>query len=127
MDAQALQDYGVDSHLETTEIAHGWTRGLETAEITSPVQKRIGIGAFGWSKATNGELSGSVVLLNIKNPSDLNQYKGRLKGLMVMLGKPVDISKKEANPENAMTRSFRVPVEYPTRMAAFADTGRSSA
>src|SRR5208337_2819457 len=47
-----FRDYGVDAHLETTEIAHGWTRGLETAEITSPVQKRIGIRASGWSRAT---------------------------------------------------------------------------
>ena len=31
-----FQEYGVDAHLETTEIDHGWTRGLETAEIISP-------------------------------------------------------------------------------------------
>ena len=53
-----FQDYGVDAHLETAEIAHGWTRGVETAEITSPIQRRIGIHAFGWSKATDGEVSG---------------------------------------------------------------------
>src|SRR6476660_868281 len=41
-----FKDYGIDAHLETAQIAHGWTRGLETAEITSPVQKRIGIHAF---------------------------------------------------------------------------------
>ena len=56
-----FQDYGVKAHLETAEIAHGWTRGLETAEITSPIQKRIGIHAFGWSKGTNGDVSGEVV------------------------------------------------------------------
>src|SRR5579862_2879699 len=52
---QRFQDYHVEAHLETAEIAHGWTRGVETAEITSPIQRRIGIHAFGWSKATNGE------------------------------------------------------------------------
>src|SRR5271157_4015591 len=96
-----FQDYGVDAHLETAEIAHAWTRGLETAEITSPVQKRIGIRAFGWSKATNGETSGNVVLLDLKNPSDFDQYKGRLKGAIVMKRKPVDMSEEESNPENA--------------------------
>src|SRR5271157_2685603 len=94
-----FQDYGVDTHLETAEIAHAWTRGLETAEITSPVQKRIGIRAFGWSKATNGETSGNVVLLDLKNPSDFDQYKGRLKGAIVMKRKPVDMSEEESNPE----------------------------
>src|SRR5271167_880913 len=63
-----FKDYGVDAHLETAEIAHSWTRGLETAEITSPIQQRIGIRAFGWSKATNGEIFGNVVLLDLKTP-----------------------------------------------------------
>ena len=53
-----FQDYHVDAHLETAEIAHGWTRGVETAEITSPIQRRIGIHALGWSKATDGEITG---------------------------------------------------------------------
>ena len=57
-----FQDYRVDAHLETTEIAHGWTRGVETAEITSPIQRRIGIHALGWSKATDGEITGNVVV-----------------------------------------------------------------
>ncbi len=96
-----FQDYHVEAHLETAEIAHGWTRGVETAEITSPIQRRIGIHAFGWSKATDGEVQGQVVVLNIKEPSDLEQYKGKLKGAIVLLRKPADLSKLDANPENA--------------------------
>jgi carboxypeptidase Q len=88
-----FKDYGVDAHLETTEIPHSWTRGLETAEITSPIQKRIGIHAFGWSKATNGDVSGPVVMLDVDKPSDIDQYKGKLKGKIVMLRKPADMSK----------------------------------
>src|SRR5271163_3940735 len=30
-----FQQYGIDAHLETAEIDHGWTRGVETADITS--------------------------------------------------------------------------------------------
>ena len=96
-----FKDYGIDAHLETTQIAHGWTRGLETAEITSPVQKRIGIRAFGWSKGTNGEVTGEVVALDIKKPADLDQYKGKLKGKIVMLRKPTDMSKLDPDPDNA--------------------------
>src|SRR5271166_1651743 len=79
-----FQQYGVDAHLETTEIDHGWTRGVETAEIVSPIQRRIGIHAFGWTPGTNGDVSGEVVLLNIDKPSDFDQYKGKLKGKIVM-------------------------------------------
>src|ERR1700678_2582043 len=75
-----FQDYGIKTHLETVEIAHGWTRGLETAEITSPIEKRIGIDAFGWSKGTNGDVSGEVIVIDVSKPEDFAQYKGKLKG-----------------------------------------------
>src|SRR5271163_1619723 len=72
-----FQDYGIDVHLETTQIDHGWPRGLETAEILTPIQKRIGIHAFGWSKGTDGDVSGPVIALDVMKPSDFDQYKGK--------------------------------------------------
>ncbi len=108
-----FQAYGVNAHLETTEIAHGWMRGLETAEITSPVQKRIGIHAFGWSKGTDGDVTGTVMVLNIQKPSDFDQYKGKLKGMIVMLRKPADLSKLDPNPENAYDAVIPPPVGVP--------------
>ncbi len=96
-----FKDYGIDAHLETTDIAHGWTRGLETAEITSPIQKRISIHAFGWSKATDGNVSGEVVALDIQKLSDFDQYKGKLKGKIILARKPGDMAKLDPNPDNA--------------------------
>ena len=96
-----FKDYGVDAHLETATIDHAWTRGSETAEIASPIQRRIGIRAFGWSKATDGEVSGKIVALDIQKPSDLDAYKGKLKGTIVLARKPADMSTAEPNPENA--------------------------
>jgi Zn-dependent M28 family amino/carboxypeptidase len=92
-----FQDYHVEAHLETAEIAHRWTRGVETAEITSPIQRHIGIHALGWSKATDGEITGKVVALK----SDFEEYKGKLKGAIVLLRRPADLSKVDPNPENA--------------------------
>ncbi len=96
-----FQDYGVAAHLESAEIAHAWVRGSETAEITSPIERRIGIRAMGWSKATPGEVSGKVIAVDIHQTSDFEQYKGKLKGAIVLTNKPADLSKAEANPENA--------------------------
>ena len=96
-----FKDYGVDAHLETAEIAHSWTRGMETAEITSPIDRRIGIHSFGWGKATAGDISGNVTSVILDKPADLDAYKGKLKGVIVLLGKPADLSKEEANPDNA--------------------------
>ena len=96
-----FQDYGVEAHLETAEIAHGWTRGVETAEITSPIQRRIGIHAYGWSKATQGNISGNALAIELKNATDLEKYCGKLKGAIVLVGKPANPMKADPNPENA--------------------------
>jgi len=108
-----FQDYGVETHLETAEIAHGWTRGVETAEITSPIQRRIGIHAYGWSKATNGEITGRVIALNITKTSDLDEFSGKLKGAVVMLRKPYDISQEDPNPQNAYDAVIAPPHGVP--------------
>ncbi len=108
-----FQGYGIEAHLETVQIDHGWTRGLETAEITSPIHQRIGIHAFGWSKATNGDVSGQVVLLNIQKASDFDQYKGKLKDMIVMLRKPTDMSKLERHPDNAYDAVIAPPRGLP--------------
>src|SRR5215469_1159713 len=71
---QRFRGYGVDAHLETAEVEHAWTRGVETAEIESPIHRSIGVRALGWSKATNGEVSGKVIRLDVGKPSDLDAY-----------------------------------------------------
>jgi carboxypeptidase Q len=96
-----FQAYGINAHLETATIDHAWTRGPETAAITNPIQKRVGIHAFGWSKATAGDVTGQVVAIEISEPSDFDRYRGKLKGAIVLVNKPADLSKAEANPENA--------------------------
>jgi hypothetical protein len=83
-----FRDYGVNAHLETTQIAHAWQRGNDTAEITAPLQRRIEIRSFGWSKATNGPVTGPVVVINVKSLDELAQYKDKLKGAIVLPGKP---------------------------------------
>ncbi len=95
------KDYGVEAHLETAQIAHAWTRGVETAQITSPIQRSIGIHAFGWSKATRGEIAGNVVSVQVDKLADLDQYKGKLKGAVVLFGKPTNVAGEEPNPDNA--------------------------
>ena len=96
-----FQSYGVDAHLETATIDRAWTRGVETAAITSPIQRNIGIRAFGWSKATSGDVTAKVVAVEVNEPSDFDLYRGKLKGAIVLVSKPADLSKAEPNPENA--------------------------
>jgi carboxypeptidase Q len=94
-----FQDYGVDAHLESTEVAHAYYRGADTAEIVSPIMHRVGIHAMGWSKATAGELTAQVVVLNVQTVDDLSRYKGKLVGAVILASQPAQIPTEEA--ENA--------------------------
>src|SRR6185437_7776490 len=98
---QRFKDYGVDAHLETTEIPHSWTRGPDTAEITAPIQKSVEIRSLGWSKATNGPLSGNVIFLNLDDPKELDKYKGKLKGAILITRKPTELPPASEVPNNA--------------------------
>ena len=92
-----FRDYGIDAHLESFTIPHGYARGIDSAAITSPVQHIVPIHAGGWSKPTSGEMTGKVVVID--SDADPSTWKGKLKGAIVMMAKPADIPTEEA--ENA--------------------------
>jgi Zn-dependent M28 family amino/carboxypeptidase len=98
---QRFHDYGLDAHLETAQIAHAWTRGADTASITAPITKTVGIRALGWSKATNGDVSGQVIVLKLESPDDIAKYKGKLKGAIVLPSEPAKLPGPEQDVENA--------------------------
>jgi hypothetical protein len=117
-----FQEYGIDAHLETAEIAHGWTRGVEEAEILSPIQKRIGIHALGWSKGTDGPVTGELMLIEAQTPDELDAYAGKLKGKILLLRKPTDLSQLDPNPDNAYDAVLGTPRMTPGQKPV---TGRS--
>lgn len=86
-----FHDYGAEAHLETTEIPHAYYRGADTAEIVAPITRRIEVRSMGWSKATPGEVSGTVALVKMDSPDDLARLKGKLKGAIILLNKPAEI------------------------------------
>lgn len=94
-----FHDYGVDAHLEHAEVAHAFTRGVDTAEITTPVSRRVEIRSAGWSKATDGAVSGPVVMLESQTPEAIAAAGAKLKGAIVLMGKPSTIPTEPA--ENA--------------------------
>lgn len=81
---QRFQHYGLAAHLETAQIAHAWTRGHESASIVSPIQRRLTIHAFGWSKATPGPVTGPVVA----DDADSSDPVSSLHGAIVLMDKP---------------------------------------
>jgi len=99
--SQRFKDYGIDAHLETTEIPHAWTRGQDTAEITAPFARSIEIRSAGWSKATDGPVTGNIVFLNLSNSSEVEKQKSKLKGAIIMTRPPAQIRPEDDIPNNA--------------------------
>jgi carboxypeptidase Q len=79
-----------NAHLEPWTIANSWTRGPATGRITSPTQHVLTLATAGWSASTKGTLRGAVIGIAAEKPEDLQQYKGKLKGAIVILGRPVE-------------------------------------
>jgi carboxypeptidase Q len=96
---ERFKEYGIDAHLETDNVAHAWYRGEDTAEIVSPMQHIIGVRSLGWSKPTDGEITGPVFVLGDDPATEVQKLKDRLKGAIICFGKPAASVNVEA--ENA--------------------------
>jgi hypothetical protein len=104
---QRFKDYGVDAHLETTQIAHSWTRGHDTASLIKPSAAgvsavNIEVRSAGWSKATAGEITANVVALpTLQSPADLDRYRSRIKGAIVLGRDPNKMPDRDEPVDNA--------------------------
>lgn len=98
---ERFRAYGLDAHLETTQVAHAWTRGDDGAEITSPIERRVPIRSAGWSKATDGAVTGPVVFVPADTPAEAERFKDKLKGAVVCMGKPATPPSPSEAAENA--------------------------
>src|SRR5580700_4662635 len=86
---QKFADYGVaNPHLESWTIAHTWERGAASGRIISPSLHPLAIASYAWAPSTNGAVRGPVVYVKAQSLDDLAQYKGKLKGAIVISAEP---------------------------------------
>ncbi|MDQ3472398.1 MAG: M20/M25/M40 family metallo-hydrolase [Acidobacteriota bacterium] len=74
-----------NAHLEPWgPFGRGWSLKRFSAQVTEP--QSIPLIAFpkAWSPSTNGTLTGDVVYLNANDEAELDQFKGKLKGAIVL-------------------------------------------
>jgi carboxypeptidase Q len=72
------------------EAARDFTRGgwdnLKTyAAMTAPYYSNFACNPVAWTGSTNGPVKGAVVLIDVKSESDLEKYKGKLAGKIVLM------------------------------------------
>jgi carboxypeptidase Q len=107
-----------NAHLEPWTIANSWTRGPATGRILSPTETTVTMVAAGWSPSTNGKVRGTVLGLAYDKLEDLDKYRGKLQGMIVLLGQPREM---EA-PRNPMTTPWgeeTIPVAHPKGEAPY--------
>ena len=76
-----------NAHLEDWgEFGMGWQQLNTWVRMTSPDTAVFIAQAAPWSPATNGAITAAAVWMDVKEPKDLDQYKGKLAGKIVLLG-----------------------------------------
>jgi carboxypeptidase Q len=75
-------------------FGRGWSVESFSLVMTEPTYDRLIAYPEAWTNSTNGIITGTPVLMDVKDVSDLDQFKGKLKGAIVMLGGETDIEKR---------------------------------
>lgn len=63
----------------------GWDNEKTYVAMTAPYYCAFTATPKAWTGSTKGLVKGEVIMLTVQNPDDLNQYKGKLKGKIVMM------------------------------------------
>src|ERR1700676_2733680 len=110
-----------NAHQEAWSIANRWTRGPATGRVflsadakpgEAPMSLNLTMATAGWSPATEGTVKGPVVGVAVEKAEDLQQYKGKLKGAIIVLNRPVDLRA----PQNPMLTPWgeeTIPIAFP--------------
>src|SRR6266481_5554585 len=91
-----------NAHLESWSIANSWTRGPAAGRIVSPAVHELTLAGAGWSPATNGTVKGEVIGVDAEKIEDLEKYKGKLGGKIVIVTRPREMEP----PGNPMLTPF---------------------
>ena len=81
-----------NAHLESWgPFGRGWTLKKFSAQVVEPQAIPLIAYPKAWSPGTNGAITAEVVFLNAKDETELQKYKGKLKGAIVLTSQPRDI------------------------------------
>lgn len=105
-------------HLEPWTIANSWTRDPgwgASGKILAPAPHELTLAAAGWSPNTPGTVRGPVVPVVVSKEEELQQFKGKLKGAIVVLDRPTEM----VPPEDPRLTPYLVgslPLDHPKVM-----------
>jgi carboxypeptidase Q len=107
-----------NAHLESWSIANSWTRGPAAGRIVSPAEHELTLAGAGWSPATSGTVRGEVIGVDAEKMEDLEKYKGKLGGKIVIVTRPREME-PPTNPILTPVGQSTIPVNHPKREVNF--------
>jgi len=105
-----------NAHLEDWgEFGLAWQQLNTWARMVTPDTSVLIVQAVPWSPATSGPVTGDVVFVSIQSEKDMDQYKGKLAGKIVLFGAmrpvpPVDKPMFTRNTEKDLDETAEFPV-----------------
>src|ERR1700690_760815 len=82
---KGLEEMGLQNvAFETWKFGKGWSMKDFSAEMTEPRVLPLIAYPKAWSPSTRGTVTGYAVYLDAKTDDDLQKYKGKLKGAIVL-------------------------------------------
>jgi len=142
---KTLGEWGLSNvHMEGWAFpGAGWSCTRFAAMMKEPeFQPIIGF-AQPWSLGTNGAVSGQAILAVIAGADDLEKYKGKLKGKIVLTAAPhasemvanpylhrltdAELAAAEISPDPTSGNPASLPLGFPTRAPAAGGGGRGAA
>jgi len=107
---ERFAQYGLgNARLESWTIAHSWTRGAARGRIVSPAEHPLTMASYGWSPGTNGAVRGPVVYVKAQTVEELEAYKGKLQGAIVITREPAPLPPPDQPAPSPAMRPYGEP------------------
>ena len=86
----------LNAHLEPWgTFGRGWSNEFVSVRMVAPDTTMLYALPKAWSPGTEGAVKADVVLLNVTKPEDLEKYRGKVTGKIVLVGQPKDLKLHE--------------------------------
>lgn len=97
--AERFRAYGLANvHLEPWTIPHSWRRGTARVRVLAPAEQALLAEVAGWSPNTNGTVRGRLVYVKAETKEELEAYRGKLRGTIVLTAEPRPRQRVEERP-----------------------------
>ena len=95
---EQLKAWGLSNvHLEGFEFGRGWSYDSATMQLLAPRKAPLMGLPVAWTPGSNGTIEGDVFFVDAVTEAELEKYRGKVNGKIVLLSEPEDIG--EPNPE----------------------------